>query len=113
LVKTPEVNEETLAGEDLLRRYELSDGIEMVFGSDPDVSFYRQDAVGKAWVCVIEIKGGTDPAGAVERYGAATKSFQNALVSNNKCENFCLSALYTNELPAEYRQTVWSPSISI
>jgi hypothetical protein len=30
-------------------------------------------------LAVVEIKGGIDPAGALERYVAATKSFQHAL----------------------------------
>lgn len=100
LIESPEIDGEMLAGEVLPKQYKLSDGIEMVFGSEPDVSFLRVDkkTKTKTLVCVIEIKGGTDRAGALERYGAATKSFQSALAANNKCENFFLSAVYTDEL---------------
>jgi len=47
---------------------------------------------------VIEIKGGTDPAGALERYGAATKSFQHSIEMNRRCKNFYLCAVFTKEL---------------
>ncbi len=98
IVKAPEIDTLMLAVENFPKRYDLEHDIEMVFGSEPDVSFFRKDENGKTLICVIEIKGGIDPAGALERYGAATKSFQNAFQANTRCQNFFLSAIYTPEL---------------
>ena len=51
----------------------LTNGTSILFSSDPDVSLLNQNG---ATVCVLEVKGGSDPAGALERYGAAKKSFE-------------------------------------
>lgn len=72
----------------------LAEGIVMEFSSEPDISFEKNGEL----LAVIEIKGGIDPAGALERYGAATKSFQHSLKRSPKCKNFFLSAVYTTEL---------------
>lgn len=66
----------------------------MQFGSEPDISFLRDNTL----LAVVEIKGGIDPAGALERYGAATKSFQQAISVSPQCKNFYLGAVYTREL---------------
>jgi hypothetical protein len=50
----------------------LVNGLEVRFSDDPDVSVERQGQV----TAVIEIKGGIDPAGALERLGAAIKTLQ-------------------------------------
>ncbi|MBE9216583.1 hypothetical protein IQ247_28660 [Plectonema cf. radiosum LEGE 06105] len=51
-------------------------------------------------VGVIEIKGGTDPAGALERYGAAKKSFEEAFrinpEVNTRIENDSTISTYFN-----------------
>ena len=52
------------------RRFALSDGRTAIFASDPDVGFYKNDAV----IAVVEVKGGIDDAGVLERLGAAIKS---------------------------------------
>ena len=44
----------------------------MHYGSEPDIEFQQNGKV----VATIEIKGGTDPAGALERLGAVQKSFE-------------------------------------
>lgn len=44
----------------------------MYYGSEPDIEFKRNGNV----ISTIEIKGGTDPAGALERLGAVQKSFE-------------------------------------
>jgi hypothetical protein len=72
----------------------LRENIIMQFGSEPDISFSRNDIL----LAVIEIKGGIDPAGALERYGAATKSFQFAIRVSPRCKNFYLGAVFTPEL---------------
>ena len=74
----------------------------MEFRQEPDVSFYEvpEDTL----LAVVEIKGGTDPAGALERYGAATKSFQNAAKRSTRCKNFYLGAVFTTELRRRIEQ---------
>jgi hypothetical protein len=74
--------------------YRLAKDILMKFSSEPDISFYRND------ICevVIEIKGGIDPAGALERYGAAKKSFEHAVSTSPKCLNFYVAGVITHEL---------------
>jgi len=56
----------------------LKDGRELIFGSEPDVGFYRDDMIQIA----VEIKGGIDPAGVHERFGAALKSLRRAKQAN-------------------------------
>lgn len=85
--------------EDLLPKvFELKDDIIMRFSSEPDVYFQRGTGKSPELLAVVEIKGGIDPAGALERYGAATKSFQHAVKSSSRCRNFYLAAVYTPEL---------------
>ena len=52
--------------------FELPKGYSMYYGSEPDIEFKQNGNV----VSTIEIKGGTDPAGALERLGAVQKSFE-------------------------------------
>jgi hypothetical protein len=82
----------------------LKENVQMEFSSEPDISFYEVKASGKELLATIEIKGGTDPAGALERYGAATKSFQHALSQNNRCKNFFLAASITPELEKRIKE---------
>lgn len=72
----------------------LEGGIEMRFGSEPDIYFTKDEI----FLATVEVKGGTDPAGALERYGAATKSFQHAIAVSPRCLNFYLGAVFTAEL---------------
>jgi len=48
----------------------LTDGRRFIFGDDPDIAIYRGDKIRVA----VEVKGGIDPAGVLERLGAALKS---------------------------------------
>jgi hypothetical protein len=82
---------------------ELKDSIFMRFSSEPDISFFRKINDLKTLLAVVEIKGGIDPAGALERYGAATKSFQHALKESQRCKNFFLSAVFTSELKSRIK----------
>src|SRR5262249_10880804 len=86
--------DDLLDDENIPRELTLKNGIRMVFGSEPDISFYD----GETLLAVVEIKGGTDPAGALERYGAATKSFQSAMRRSTRCKNFYVGAVLTAEL---------------
>lgn len=78
--------------------FALKEGIVMSFSAEPDVSFQRETGNSRDLLAVVEIKGGIDPAGALERYGAATKSFQHAVKASSRCRNFYLAAVYTPEL---------------
>ena len=53
----------------------LTNGTSILFSSDPDVSLLNPQGI---TVCAIEVRGGADPAGALERYGAAKKSLGGA-----------------------------------
>jgi hypothetical protein len=72
----------------------LKDGVIMKFSAEPDISFSKNDAL----LAVVEIKGGIDPAGALERYGAAKKSFEHAVSQSSKCKNLYLGGVFTAEL---------------
>ncbi|MGH9436951.1 MAG: XcyI family restriction endonuclease, partial [Terriglobia bacterium] len=95
LIEKPTITKEEMLREDRIPRvFELRGGITMRFGSEPDIEFTRGNDV----LAVVEIKGGIDPAGALERYGAATKSFQHAEVRGARCRNFYLGGVFTAEL---------------
>ena len=75
-------------------RYWLTGDLVMAFRSEPDVAFY----LGESPQATIEIKGGIDPAGALERLGAAEKSAQAAIESNPRCKNFLIAGVITTEM---------------
>jgi len=68
-------------------------GYRIAFGSEPDVSFR---SAGGTLEVVIEVKAGTDPASAHERYGAAKKSFDKALGENKACVTIYLASCLTD-----------------
>lgn len=76
------------------KTFPLKNGVVMKFSSEPDVAFSQQGTL----LVVVEIKGGIDAAGALERYGAATKSFQHAMGVSPRCKNFYLAGVFTPEL---------------
>lgn len=57
-------------------QYDLPNNYSMRFGSEPDIEFRRSHAETEQVAATIEIKGGKDPAGALERLGAIQKSFE-------------------------------------
>lgn len=61
------------------QRFRLKDGRELVISSEPDIAIY--DVPGKIQAAV-EIKGGIDVAGVLERLGAALKSLSRAKREN-------------------------------
>ena len=71
--------------------YELPKKTVMRFGSEPDIAFLRDDER----IATIEIKGGKDPAGALERLGAMQKSFAETPPS---CVNFLVAGVVTKEM---------------
>src|SRR5665213_3011880 len=92
------ISDDSMLSDNLPKLSRLVDGTIMRFSSEPDIFFSKETTNGEELLAVVEIKGGIDPAGALERYGAATKSFQHSLQTNQKCKNFFLSAVYTPEL---------------
>lgn len=78
-------------------RFMLPGGVTMVYGSEPDIRFSIADAV----VATIEIKGGKDPAGALERLGAMQKSFAE---TPPRCQNFLIAGIVTTEMESRLAQ---------
>ena len=73
----------------------LPRGYSMRYGSEPDVLF-RQDSNGNMQVvATIEIKGGKDSAGALERLGAVQKSFED---TPPNCVNMLVAGVVTTEM---------------
>jgi hypothetical protein len=56
----------------------LLDGRLFIFASEPDIAVYRQGRIQAA----VEIKGGIDTAGVLERIGAAVKSLSRVKDGN-------------------------------
>ena len=82
-----------------LKSFVLPNDITMVYGSEPDILFMR----GENQLATIEIKGGKDPAGALERLGAMQKSFTETPVH---CKNFLIAGVVTSEMEARLAQMV-------
>jgi len=59
-------------------RIQLKDGRVILFADEPDVAIYQDDKIQAA----VEIKGGIDTAGVLERIGAAIKSLRRAREEN-------------------------------
>lgn len=56
----------------------LQDGRTIVFADESDIAIYKNEQV----VSAVEIKGGIDTAGVLERVGAAIKSLSRAVAAN-------------------------------
>ena len=77
--------------------WQLIGGIRMLFGSEPDIGFERD---GK-WAVIVEVKGGKDPAGALERLGAIKKTFDEAPVG---CKSFLVVGVVTATMRERLRE---------
>ena len=71
--------------------FELIKGYMMFYKPEPDIEFQKNGRV----VATIEIKGGRDKAGALERLGAMTKSFENTPPG---CVNMLIAGVITEEM---------------
>ena len=71
--------------------FELLHGIKMLYSSEPDIQFLKDGQQ----IATIEIKGGKDPAGALERLGAVQKSFGRTPA---RCQNILVSGIVTEEM---------------
>ncbi len=76
----------------------LRNGAFITFSSEPDLSLYS--AVGRL-VAAIEVKGGKDTAGALERYGAAKKSFAAAKRDNPDVATMFIASCITPEVESQ------------
>ncbi len=77
------------------RTYELPNSYRVRFSSEPDIEFRQVTGGKEVVVATIEIKGGKDPAGALERLGAIQKSFENTPPG---CTNMLIAGVITPEM---------------
>jgi hypothetical protein len=77
------------------RGVKLANKKSILFSNEPDIIFI--DKSGKP-IAVIEIKGGTDPAGALERLGAIKKSFDQARRENPRVITILMVSCVTREM---------------
>ena len=75
--------------------FDLPDGYSMRFSSEPDIQFRRTFGGETSIVATVEIKGGKDPAGALERLGAVQKSFEE---TPPNCVNILIAGMITPEM---------------
>ena len=75
------------------KNYDLPNDTIMRYASEPDVAFLRDNRL----IASIEVKGGRDPAGALERLGAMTKSFAETPAG---CVNFLVAGVITLQMQA-------------
>ena len=80
---------------DELREFTLSNGNKIIIGSEPDISHLNPSNILEG---AIEVKVGLDPAGALERYGAAKRSFDRALEENKSAVTIYLASCITKEV---------------
>ena len=76
-----------------------SGAVRMVFGSEPDIAFTRGGS--GELLSTIEVKGGRDPAGALERLGAVKKSFD---MTPKRTKNFLVVGVVTEAMQRELDQ---------
>lgn len=87
--------------DDAKTEFQLPAGYSMHYGSEPDILF-RQELSGTTRdVATIEIKGGKDPAGALERLGAMQKSFE---ATPPNCVNMLIAGVVTAEMRSRLDQ---------
>lgn len=78
-----------------IRILRLQTGHHVVFASEPDISL--RDSMDLP-VLAIEVKAGSDPAAALERLGAAMKSFENDRNANPQVKTVYVVRSMTQEL---------------
>lgn len=66
------------------REVKLKDDRVIVFASDPDIGIFRDESI----VCGVEVKGGIDPAGVLERLGATLKSLARIKRDNPSAKTY-------------------------
>jgi len=81
--------------------FDLVNGWKMRFSYDPDIALISPSGITEV---VIEVKGGLDEAGALERYGSAKKSFDAALSRNPRCITVYLASAITPAVRARIQE---------
>lgn len=87
--------DEQLGNIESYRGVMLANHTSILFSSEPDISLLNNQGT---TVGVIEVKGGADPAGALERYGAAKKSFESAFRRNSEVRTILVASCITSEV---------------
>lgn len=87
--------EEQLGNIERYRGIMLVNHTSILFSSEPDISLIGNQGTTAG---VIEVKGGADPAGALERYGAAKKSFEEALRRNPEVQTILVASCLTTQV---------------
>lgn len=77
--------------------FTLPKDVIMKFSSEPDIDFSKNGEQ----VATVEVKGGTDPAGALERFGAMGKSFAETPPG---CVNFLVAGVITPAMRKRLKQ---------
>ncbi len=91
----PELLDDQLGNIYKYRGMLLTNKRSIVFSSEPDISLL--DTNGET-LCVMEVKGGADPAGALERYGAAKKSLEESRRDNAEVTTIFIASCITAEV---------------
>lgn len=91
----PDELEEQLGNIERYRGIMLVNQTSILFSSEPDISLLNNQG---ATMGIIEVKGGADPAGALERYGAAKKSFEEALRRNPQVKTILVASCITPQV---------------
>lgn len=73
----------------------VAEELRMVYGSEPDIKFESRTEGDWHTIATVEIKSGTDPAGALERLGAIQKSFEQ---TPPRSRNFTVLGVVTPEM---------------
>jgi hypothetical protein len=98
----PALIDEQLGHIEKYRGIILNNTTSLLFSSEPDITLVGTDSVPLG---VIEVKGGTDPAGALEeRYGAAKKSFESTLREAPDAKTILVASCITDETRKRIRE---------
>lgn len=101
-VPVENVSEADVVGElDEYRAIMVINGTAVVFSSEPDLSLRLADGKLDA---AIEVKGGKDPAGAIERFSAAQKSFLEAQQENPFVHTILVASCITPEVASRIEE---------
>lgn len=87
--------------------FQLTNQTSLLFSSEPDISLIGPDGGTQG---VIEVKGGADPAGALERFGAAKKSFDETRRDSPNATTILVASCITTEVETRIQQ---DPAVTV